>query len=198
MLPENTRGVFVLARSCILTNNIVSQEDTTGWGENFQRFDQLQCMEKHKIRKEERKTKLSDPVLKVKTRTKWEYKVPLPCRRYQMICAISHCKDAELRKCIEVTQPLPPPEVPDLCNNFISKESDYIDRFCINFPRHCAFGHVFLDYNPLNDVDSWKEVVWPTKKPRSVGPHKLEPKKTTSKKDKPEEQEIQECDNPDT
>ena len=31
-------------------------------------------------------------------------------------------------------------------------------------------------------MDSWKEVVRPTKKPRSVGPHKSKPEKTTSKK----------------
>ena len=34
----------------------------------------------------------------------------------------------------------------------------------------------------LDNVDSWKEVVQPIKKPRSVGPHKSKPKKTTSKK----------------
>ena len=31
-------------------------------------------------------------------------------------------------------------------------------------------------------MDSWKEVVQPSRKPRSVGPSKLKPKKTTSKK----------------
>ena len=31
-------------------------------------------------------------------------------------------------------------------------------------------------------MDSWKEVVQPTKKPRSVGPHKSKQKKITSKK----------------
>ena len=33
-----------------------------------------------------------------------------------------------------VRQPLPTTEQLDLCNNFISKEPGYIDRFCINFP----------------------------------------------------------------
>ena len=87
----------------------------------------------HKICKEERKTELLDPVLKDKARTKGEYKVPHPCRRYQIVCAINHCKDAELRKLFEVTKPLLPPEEPDICNNFIYKEPDYIDRFCIDF-----------------------------------------------------------------
>ena len=39
-----------------------------------------------------------------------------------------------------------------------------------------------MDSNPLDDVESRKEVVQPTKKPRSVGPHKSLLKKTTSEK----------------
>ena len=39
----------------------------------------VHCKE-HKIRKQERLTELLDPVLKVKTRTEGEYKVPLPQR----------------------------------------------------------------------------------------------------------------------
>ena len=43
-----------------------------------------------------------------------------------------------------------------------------------------------MDTNPLDNVDSWKEVVWPSKKPRSVGPHRSNPmqrtRKTTSNK----------------
>ena len=53
-----------------------------------------------------------------------------------------------------VRRPLPTPEEPDLCNNFISKEPNYIDCFCINFPQHYVLGHVLLDSNLLNDVDS--------------------------------------------
>ena len=70
----------------------------------------------------------------------------------------------------------------DLYNDYITKEPDYMDRFSINFPRHCVLGLVLSDYNPLNNFGPWKEVVQPTKKPRSVGPHKSKPKKTTSKK----------------
>ena len=39
-----------------------------------------------------------------------------------------------------------------------------------------------MDSDPLDDVDPWKEVVQPTKKPGRVGPNKSKPKKTTSKK----------------
>ena len=55
------------------------------------------------------------------------------------------------------------------------------DRFSINFPRHCVLGHIFPDTNTLDGVDSWKEVVQPTKKPRSVDPHKLKPIQTLKK-----------------
>ena len=44
---ENTHGIFVLARICVLTNAIVSQEDTTECREKFQPFDQLQRIAKH-------------------------------------------------------------------------------------------------------------------------------------------------------
>ena len=75
---------------------------------------------------------------------------------------------------------------PDLCNDYISKEQGRNHRFSINFPRHCVLGHVLSDIDPLDEVDSWKEVVRPTKKPRSVDPGKLKPiqtvKKTTNNK----------------
>ena len=99
-----------------------------------------------------------------------------------MIQAISRCKDAERRKIIGATQLLLPPEETDLCNNFISKEPDYFDPISINFPRHRVFGHVHSDSDPLDDVDSWKEVVQQTKKPMSVGPHKSKPKKKLVKR----------------
>ena len=39
-----------------------------------------------------------------------------------------------------------------------------------------------MDSNPLNNVDSWKEVVQQSRKPRSVGPRKSKPKKSTNQK----------------
>ena len=49
---------------------------------------------------------------------------------------------------------------------------DESDWFPISFPKHCVFGHILLNTDPLDDVDSWKKVVQPSKKPRSVGPHR--------------------------
>ena len=54
------------------------------------------------------------------------------------------------------------------------------------FPRHYDLGHVLLDTDPLNEMDSWKEVVRLFKKPRIVDPGRLNPiqtvRKTTSNK----------------
>ena len=57
-------------------------------------------------------------------------------------------------------------------------------RLSINFSMNCVFGHVLLDTNPLDDMVPGKEVVRPSKKPRSVGPRRSNPiqiaQKTTS------------------
>ena len=99
-----------------------------------------------------------------------------------MIRAI-HCRQvAEHLNLSDLSQHILPYDEPDLYNDFITKEPDYKDRFNPNFPRHCVLGHVLLDSDPLNNLGPWQEVVRPTKKPKSVGPHKSKPKKTTSMK----------------
>ena len=70
---------------------------------------------------------------------------------------------------------------PDLCNDYISMEQDKTYQFSISFPRHCVLGYVLLDVDPLNKVDSWKEVVRPSKKPRSVDPRRSNPIQTAPK-----------------
>ena len=44
---ENTHALFMLARSCVFVNAIVSQGNTTGRGEKFQHFGQLPCIIKY-------------------------------------------------------------------------------------------------------------------------------------------------------
>ena len=58
---------------------------------------------------------------------------------------------------------------------------DKVDRFSTSFPRYCVFGLVLLDTNSHNEVDSWKEVVRPSKKPRSVDPRRSNPIQTVRK-----------------
>ena len=67
---------------------------------------------------------------------------------------------------------------PDLCKDYISMEQDKNDRFSISFPRNYVFGHVLSDIDPLDDVDSLKEVVRPSNKPRRIGPRKSTPMQT--------------------
>ena len=88
-----------------------------------------------------------------------------------MLCAISCCENCQ--GVSDNDQYVLSYKEIDLCNDYISMEQGSADRFSINFPGHCALGHVLSDTNPLNEVDSWKEVVRPTKKPMSVDPHKL-------------------------
>ena len=78
--------------------------------------------------------------------------------------------------------PFPPFDEPNLCTNYILKDPEYIDRFCIDFPSHCVLNQVDSDTNLLDIVLLTKNDLQPTKKPRSVGPHKLKLEKTTSKK----------------
>ena len=99
-----------------------------------------------------------------------------------MIPTINCRQDTSLQEPTEVKHPFLPDDEPNLCNSYMLKNLDYIDRFCINFPYHCVLGQVPLDTNLLNNVDLWKEFVQPAKKPRSVCPHKPKPEKTISKR----------------
>ena len=137
-----------------------------------------------KICQDKNTTCLPNMDLKVKTRNAKETKVPPSRRRDQMIRAIHCWQVTEHLESIEVSQHILQYDELDLYNDYITKEPDYMDRFCINFPHHFVLGHILSDSNPLNNLGSWKEVVQPTKKPRSIGPHKLKPKKTRQKNKK--------------
>ena len=72
-----------------------------------------------------------------------------------MLCAILCCKNRHNNN--KNDQHVLSYDEPDLYNDYISKEQGSNDRFSINFPRHCVLGHVLLDVDPLNEVDSWKK-----------------------------------------
>ena len=78
--------------------------------------------------------------------------------------------------------PFLPFDEPKLCNNYTLRDSEYIDRFRINFPCHCVLNQVDSNTNLLDNVILIKVALQLTKKPRSVGPHRLKLNKTTSKK----------------
>ena len=70
----------------------------------------------------------------------------------------------------------------DLCNNFVNRVSDYIGRFCINYPIQCAFGLVSLGSDLLNKVTPWKKVVQLFRILRNLGLNKSKLKQSISKK----------------
>ena len=122
------------------------------------------------------------PDLNVKTRSVKGTKYPSPRRRDRMTWVLHRRQVREQLHLSNLDQHILPYDEPDLYNDFITKDTSQPSRFIINFPRHCVLGHVLSDSDPLDDLGPWKEVVRPTKKPRSVGPHKSKPKETTSMK----------------
>ena len=138
----------------------------------------------HKSRTKRTSTDNSKPELKVKSRKKGLTKPSPPQRQYWMLCPICCCKNRHNKN--KKDQYILSYDDFDLCNDYISKEHHKNDRFCIICPRHCVRGHILSDFDPLDDVDSWRDVVQSTKKPRCVDPRKLKPiqikKETTNNK----------------
>ena len=67
--------------------------------------------------------------LKVKGRKNGKTEIPSPCRRNRTLCAINLCQDATLRGCTKMKPPFLPFDEPNLCNDYILRDSEYIDRF---------------------------------------------------------------------
>ena len=124
-------------------------------------------------------TNNSNQGLKIEGRKLGTFKSPLPQRLNCMLRAINsrgNCQDLK-----NIEHHSSPYSKPDLCKDYISMEQDENDQFSISFPRNYVFGHVLSDTDPLDTVDSWKEVVRPSKKPRSVGPRRSNPIQTARK-----------------
>jgi len=76
---------------------------------------------------------------------------------------------------VATKHPLVSPFVPNLSTDFILLVPDYPSRLELGYPNHCLFGHVLDGSDPLENVDSSKEISNPTyadicnplKKPRS-------------------------------
>ena len=120
---------------------------------------------KHNSRTKHATTNNSNHYLKIEGRKLGTFKSPPPQRFNHMLSAINcwkHREDVNNKENYSLSY-----DKPDLCNDYISMLQDKADRFSISFPRHGVFGHVLLDIDPLDEVDSWKEVVQPSKKPRS-------------------------------
>ena len=118
--------------------------------------------------------------MKIKSKKFGISKSPPPQRRDQILCTISRCEN--LQNISDNDKYFLSYDKTDLCNNYISKEQGSADWFSINFLKYCVLGHVLPDAILLDEVDSRKEVVQPTKrKPRSVDPGKLKSRQTLKK-----------------
>ena len=91
-----------------------------------------------------------------------------------MICAINFCQDTSLCGSTRMKTPFLLFDEPNLCNDDISRDPEYNDRFFLN--------QVESNIDLLDNVLLTKVVVQPTEKPRSVGPHKLKSEETTNRK----------------
>ena len=68
-------------------------------------------------------------------------------------------------------------------NDYLSMDSGYDNHSYINLPYRQGFNQVDSSINLQDEVILPKVVTRPTEKPRSVGPHKLIPKKNRKKKE---------------
>ena len=73
-----------------------------------------------------------------------------------------------------------PLDEPNLYNNYLLRDLEYIDRSCINFPCHCVLNQFDLNTDLVDNVILTKVAIPPTKKPRSVSPHKSKSKSKES------------------
>ena len=64
----------------------------------------------------------------------------------------------------------------------MSTDSGYDNHSCINFPFHSAINQVYSSTDLRDEVILTKVVIQPTKKTRSVDPHKSIPKKIETKR----------------
>ena len=92
-----------------------------------------------------------------------------------MLHAIKHCHYTSLSNSTKMLPPFLPFDEPNLCNDYIFMNSEYNNR--LRF-----LNQVDVDTNLLHNVILHQVIIQPTKKPRSVGPHKSKLKTMPYKK----------------
>ena len=118
----------------------------------------------------------------VKGRKSGNTKAPSLCRQNQMLRALNFCQDIALFGSAKLKPSLLPFEKFDIGNHHLSTDSGYDNHSCINFPFHRTLNQVDSNTDLLDKVILTEVVLRQTKKPRSVGPHKLTLKKIGNKK----------------
>ena len=117
----------------------------------------------------------------VKGKKRGNTKAPSPCRRNWMLRSLNHCQYITVRGCTKMKLSLLHFKELNMSNNDLSTNSEYDNRSSINFPLHHTLNQVDSNTDLLDKVILTKVVLQPTKKSRSVGPHKLISKKNNKK-----------------
>ena len=108
--------------------------------------------------------------MKVKGRK--SYKAPSPHRQNRMLCAIIRRQDDIICRSTRFKSSILHSNKLDIDNNYLLTNSEYNDYSNINFPLQFAPNQVDPTTNLLDDVVITEIVLRPTKKPRSIGPHR--------------------------
>ena len=118
----------------------------------------------------------------VKGRKSGNTKAPSPCRRNWMLCSLNHRQDITVHENTELESFLLLFKELNMGNGDLSTNSEYDNLPNINFPLHHALNQVDSNTNLLDEVILTVVVLRPTKKPRSVDPHKSISKKNGNKR----------------
>ena len=89
-----------------------------------------------------------------------------------MICATIYCQDDIIRRSTRFKLSLLHFNKFDINTNYLLTNSEYDDHSGFNIPLQFALNQVDSTTDLLDDVVLTEVVLQPTKKPRSVGPHK--------------------------
>ena len=84
-----------------------------------------------------------------------------------------NCHNTSLQDSTRMLPPILPFDEPNLCNDYIFMYSEYNDQLSF-------LNQVDLDTDLSDNIILHQVVIQPTKKPRSIGPHKLKSKTTTT------------------
>ena len=84
-----------------------------------------------------------------------------------------NCHNTSLQDSTRILPTFLPFDEPNICNDYIFMNSEYNDRLSF-------LNQVDLDTDLLDNVTLYQVVIQPTKKTRSIGPHKLKSKTTTT------------------
>ena len=109
-------------------------------------------------------------------------KTPTPCRQNRMLHSINHRQDSTVCEIIILKSAVLPFDKLNMGNIDLSTNSIYYNHSNTNFPLHNTLNQVDSNTDLIDEVILTEVVLRPTKKPRSVGPHKLISKKNGNKR----------------